>query len=201
MKFKATKAKVHNRGNPPDSFLEELVEWARKAPNEIFAPNAVPVEIYTVIKSSLADLDGADGMGHPIYGWDSLLHRKAALCEVMRVHAGLESSWTWILGVDRTNKTSMANVTGQETGIFQVSFDSLNLGNGAMKPFAKSRGIDTAPVFISAMKKDHWLALEYYARLVRVSIRWAGPLLRHGTDSIYPWLSRTAVSEFEGFLQ
>lgn len=201
MTFRATKARVHNRGTPPDGFLEELIEWARKAPDDIFSPNAVPVDIFTVIKSSLATPAGNDGAGGPVYHWDNFLHRKAALIEAMRVHAGMESSWTWILGVDITNSTSMAHISGQETGIFQVSFDSTWLGGNAMKPFAVAHNIETPEKFIPAMKRNHLLALEYYARLARVSIAWAGPLLRHGNDSVYPWLSRAAVAEFEGFLK
>ncbi|MEY2500571.1 MAG: hypothetical protein QOI07_905 [Verrucomicrobiota bacterium] len=201
MTFKATRARVHNRGYPPESFLEELIEWGRKAPDEIFASNAVPVDIYTVIKSSLATPHGHDGAGTPSFTWDTILQRRAAMMEAMRVHAGMESSWNWNEGVDTTNRTSMANITGQETGVFQISFDSLWLGNNAMLPFAKAHNIDTPEKFIPAMKHDHKLALEFYARLARVSIRWAGPLLRHGTDSVYPWLSRAAVAEFMEFLK
>jgi hypothetical protein len=196
----ALKTRVDNRDAAPDSFLAELIAWARTAPDEIFSPNAVPVDIYTVIRSSLATVVGRDGTGALVYHWDSLLQRKAALCEVMRVHAGLESSWNWKEGVDRTNQTSMRNLTGQETGIFQVSFDSLELGRGALKPFAKARGIDRVEEFIPAMKSDHALALEYYARLVRVSIAWAGPILRHTHDCIYPWLSRTGLAAFQNLL-
>lgn len=200
--FKACKAEVSNRGNPPDAFLNELIDFLRTAPAEIYAPNDVPVDIFTVIKPHLATLVGSDEMsGRPVYTWDNLLHRKASLCEAMRVHAGLESSWKWGEGVDRTNKRSMANKKSAETGIFQVSFDSLNNGQGVLKPFAKERGIDTVDNFISKMKSDHALALEYYARLARVSIRWAGPLLRQsGPDSVYPFLSRAAVAEFQSFL-
>lgn len=200
MKYLATKARVHNRGTPPDSFLDELIAWAKDAPNEIFTPNDVPVDIYTVLKPVLGTLVALDGSGQPVHGWASLLHRRAALMEAMRVHAGMESSWNWNEGVDRNNATSQAHKTGQETGIFQVSFDSEWLGHNAMKPFAGARGIETVEKFISAMKKDHALALEYYARLSRISIRWAGPLLRHGDDSVYPWLSRTAVAEFQSLL-
>jgi hypothetical protein len=39
--FVACKAKVHNRGVPPDSFLNEIVDWARQAPDEIFEPNPI----------------------------------------------------------------------------------------------------------------------------------------------------------------
>lgn len=200
-KYDATKARVSNRGVPPDSFLEELIAWAKTAPPFIFAPNNVAVDIFTVIKSRLATRAGVDFSDTPILRWNSLQHRKAALTEAMRVHAGLESSWDWNEGVDKTNQTSMKNIAGQETGIFQVSFDSLNLGAGAMKPFAKERGIQAVGKFISEMKRDHVLALEYYARLVRVSIRWAGPLLRQrGPDSVYPYLSRAAVAEFQELL-
>lgn len=180
MTFFATKARVSNRGVPPDSFLTELVEWGKKAPDDIFAPNPNPADIYSLIK--------------PILGpWENLLHRRAAMLEVMRVHAGFESSWHWNEGVDTTNQTSMHNINGQETGIFQVSFDSTFINNGAMKAFAVDEGIGTVGSFIQNMKACHKLALEYYARLVRVSIAWAGPLKRHEID---PWLSRASVREF-----
>jgi len=179
MKFVATKAKVSNRGEPPDSFLTELVEWGRSAPDDIFAPNTNPSDIY-------ADVE------HIFGPWINLLHRRAAMLEVMRVHAGFESSWNWNEGVDVTNQTSMAHIYGQETGIFQVSFDSTFIADGAMKPFAVRNGIGTVGSFIAQMKTNHNLALEYYARLVRVNIKWAGPLVRHEID---PWLSITSVEE------
>lgn len=181
MTFADTKRKVLNRGVPPDSFLEELIMWARGADDAVFAPNVNPADVYAHMR--------------PILGpWTGLPNRRAAMLEMMRVHAGFESSWNWSEGVDRTNRTSMANITGQETGIFQVSFDSTYLGNGAMQAFADEQRISTPPEFIAKMKTDRWLALEYYARLVRVSIQWAGPLKRHEVDR---WLSRDAVAEFE----
>ncbi len=184
MNFVATKVRVKNRGTPPDSFLTELVGWGRKAPEEIFAPNPNPADIYSLLK--------------PILGpWKNLLHRRAAMLEVMRVHAGFESSWDWNEGVDVTNQTSMTHIEGQETGLFQVSFDSTHIANGAMKPFCVERGISTVGSFIPKMKSDHELALEYYARLVRINIKWAGPLLRH---EVNPWLSRTSLDEFQELL-
>lgn len=195
MSFDKTKQHVLNRGNPPDSFLTELVEWARSEDDAVFAPNAVPVDIFTVIKSSLGSpvLAASD---QPQFHWDSLLHRKAAMLETMRVHAGFESSWQWNEGVDKSNTTSQAHKTGEETGIFQVSFDSEWIGHNAMAPFAAQHGIDTPEKFIQAMKEDHKLALSYYARLARISIEWAGPLLRHGDNSVYPWLRRDSMAEF-----
>lgn len=185
MTFDATKTRVLNRGQPPDSFLQQLVAWGQTAPDEIFAPNPNPEDIYSDVV--------------PILGpWQSLLHRKAAMLEVMRVHAGFESSWNWNEGVDTTNQTSLHNRNGEETGVFQVSFDSTFIDNGAMRAFANDHGIGTVDSFIPAMKANHNLAMEYYARLVRINIKWAGPLIRHEID---PWLSRKAVTEFQSFLQ
>lgn len=186
MMFNATKQRVEDQGRPPDSFLLEQVEWARTIPSEIYAPipnrNAPgpDPDVFVLLKAKLGP-------------WENLLHRLAALLELQRVHAGFESSWSWIEGVDRTNKTSMTHKEGEETGIFQVSFDSLELGGGAMKPFAVSHGIGTVGSFITKMKTDHKLALEYYSRLVRISYAWAGPIKRH---EIVPWLSRDAVKEY-----
>ncbi len=180
MQFIATKRKVLNRGIPPDSFLSEVVLWARTAPLELFAPNPEPADIYSTIKSVLGP-------------WQSVEHRRAVMLEVMRVHAGFESSWNWNEGVDHTNNHSMRNITGEEAGIFQVSFDSTWLGNYRLRAFAGEREIGQPELFIPRMKKDHGLALEYYARLIRFNVQWAGPIKRHEIDS---WLSRDAVAEF-----
>jgi hypothetical protein len=184
MKFAATKLGVSNRGEPPSGFLSELVAWGKSASDDIFEPNANPADVYALIAPTLGP-------------WANLLHRRAAMLEAMRVHAGFESSWNWNEGVDVTNLSSTTHIAGQETGIFQVSFDSTYLGGGAMKPFAIENGIGTAGSFITQMKANHRLALEYYARLVRVSIAWAGPLLHR---KIVPWLSRAAVAEFEALM-
>ncbi len=184
MRFQATKQKVLNRGVPPDSFLEELVAWAKSAPPEIFARNDVPVEIYTVVRPELGPYESDE-------------HRRAVMCEVMRVHAGFESSWNWNEGVDVTNHTSMAHKTGQETGAWQVSFDSTYLAGKAMQPFARAHGIGVVDNFIRDLKINHPLAMEYYARLVRVNIKWAGPIIR---GEINDWLRRDAVAEFQSLL-
>lgn len=180
MTFSATKAHVLNRGTPPDSFLSALVTWGRSAPEEIFAVNANPADIYAHIR--------------PILGpWADVQHRRAAMLEVMRVHAGFESSWNWNEGVDTTNATSMSNLSGQETGPWQVSYDSTRLGGSAMLPFAQANGIGTAQSFIDKMKECHPLAMEYVARLYRVNVKWAGPILRGEIDE---WLRPAAVAEF-----
>lgn len=181
---------VANRGTPPQAFLNELIAWGRIAPDEIFAPNNDPEDVFLRLA--------------PILGpWESLLHRKAAMLELMRVLAGFESSWNFNEGVDTTNATSMRNIMGRETGIFQVSFDSLglddakNTGDDLYQCVMAYCGALDVHKFIDRMKTNHLFALEYGARLLRNSFYWDGPVKRHEID---PWLSRDAMREFMGML-
>jgi hypothetical protein len=101
--FVACKQKVHNRGKPPDSFLDELIDWGRAAPNEVFErnPNA---DVYSLVVGTLGP-------------WRDLKHRRAAMLEVLQVLGGFESSWTWNEGRDVTNPSSNTPET-EEAGIF-----------------------------------------------------------------------------------
>lgn len=186
MIFSATKDHVLNRGNPPDSFLEDLVTWGKAADDSIFAPNSAH-DVY----SSVA----------PVLGpWQGAQHRRAAMLEVLRVLAGFESSWNWNEGVDITNPSSLAHIVGQETGAWQVSFDSLYLDRtGALRNFVnQSLGeIATVQQFIDGMKSNHSFACGYVARLLRISVAWDGPVAR---GEIQPWLRRSAVAEFQALL-
>lgn len=186
MTFTATKARVSNRGEPPDAFLAELVAWGRGASPAIFALNENDADIYASIR--------------PVLGpWrEGTMHRRAVMLEVLRVLGGFESSWNWMEGVDRTNKTSMANITGQETGLWQVSFDSLPFGKDLLSLANIYCGDGFGPrEFIDAMKTKHVFAMEYIARLLRHTCRHNGPVKRHEIDK---WLNRDAVAEFEMLL-
>jgi hypothetical protein len=87
--FIACKAKVLDRRVPPDSFLNKLIDWVKKAPDEVFEKND-KTDIYSSVAPEL-------GL------WISLLHRKAVMLEVLRVLGGFESSWNWSEGRDITN--------------------------------------------------------------------------------------------------
>jgi hypothetical protein len=87
------------------------VDWARQAPDEIFEPNQIH-DIYSNIVGELGP-------------WKNLLHRKAAMLEVLRVLGGFESSWKWNEGIDVTNPDSNTPCT-EEAGIFQCSGNSLS---------------------------------------------------------------------------
>src|SRR5207237_5336300 len=112
--------------------------------------------------------------------------------ELLRCLAGFESSWNWKEGVDTTNATSMRLITGRETGIFQVSYDSLGLDlagpdtvDDLHQCVRRHCGTLAIQSFLDQMKSNHEFAMEYAARLLRNSFFWDGPLKRHEIDS---WL-------------
>lgn len=177
---------VKNRRTPPPAFLDELRAWAKTADDSIFTPNNEN-DVYGAVVKELGPFQGP-------------AHRKAVMLEVLRVLSGFESSWNWNEGVDRNNATSMANITGQETGAWQVSYDSLPFGldlhelcirHGAQTDNA---GKFKAQWFIDTMKSDHPFAIEYAARLLRHTIKANGPVVR---GEINQYLKRESVEEFE----
>jgi hypothetical protein len=196
MDFLETKRRVFNRGTASDSFLTEMIEWAKNAPNEIFEPNPLN-DIYAKVRPELGP-------------YENLRHRKAVMLEVMRVLAGFESSWDWKEGVD-TSRLGNDTPENSEAGAWQVSYDARFL-HQSLRDLLARRGITNGIKFQQAMKFDHPLAMEFVARLMRVSTFHNGPLykgeerakirssLRSAEHSIYPWLSREAVGEFEALL-
>jgi N-acetyl-anhydromuramyl-L-alanine amidase AmpD len=182
MSYLATRQHVLNRGRAPIAFLDELVAWGKDAPDEIFAPNTVS-DIYSSVRNVLGP-------------WESLQHRRAVMLEVLRVLGGFESSWRWVEGVDESNPDSDTPVE-IEAGIFQVSANSMNFGPELRNLVKRKAGAVDPETFQRAMKKDHPLALEYAARLLRRTTRHHGPV-RDG--HIHRWLRRDAVAEFLSLL-
>ncbi len=168
----------------PKSFLDDLIDAIDPLPDDVFAENPVH-DIYAVMKSTLGP-------------YSNLLHRKAVMCEVLRVQAAFESDWDWNEGVDVGNHHSLTHIEGEETGAFQVSFDSTNLGHSAMRPFAIAHQINSPEKFITAMKQNHRLAVEYCARLLRVSTAWCGTI--NDPTKVISHVRRDAVEEFKSFL-
>jgi len=199
-KFIRTLAKVFNRGTPKPEFLQELVAWGKNAPEKIFVDQ--PGNKSDVYASVITELGP----------FKDITHRKACMLEVMRVLAGFESSWKWTEGID-TSRESKDTPTNSEAGAWQVSADSLRFGQDLKDLVARKVGTLNGLEFQRAMKADHPLAMEYIARLLRHTRMHNGPLykesersrisrleLRGKEQSIYPWLSRDAVAEFQVFL-
>jgi hypothetical protein len=180
--FVACKQKVLNRGKAPNAFLNELVDWAIDAPDEIFAPNQMH-DIYTIVVGDLGP-------------WESPLHRRAAMLEVLRVLGGFESSWDWNEGVDTTNPHSNTSCT-EEAGIFQCSGDSMGKDPSLKALLLKETGKTDCETFKTHTKSNHAFAIEYCARLLRFTVSHHGPVRDR---KINEWLRRDAVEEFEKFL-
>jgi len=180
--FIACKQKVLDRGRPPDSFLNELVDWGRAAAAEVFAKND-KFDVYSSVFQQLGP-------------WQGALHRKAVMLEALRVLGGFESSWKWSAGVDTTNPTSNTPCT-EEAGIFQCSGNSMAF-SPTLKALLVSTGADgSCSSFITTTKENHAFAIEYCARLIRFTTKHHGPI--KGMH-IHPWLRRDAVEEFQAFL-
>lgn len=182
-KFVACKKKVFNRGVAPDSFLNELIDWAKQAPDEIFARNDNH-DVYSNVAAELGP-------------FSDLLHRRAVMLEVLRVLGGFESSWNFKAGVDTNNPTSNTPCT-EEAGIFQCSGNAMGFDPSLRSLLRKASGGKTdCTTFIAVSKKDHQFAFEFCARLLRFTVNHHGPVKR---KEINPFLRRDAVSEFQGFL-
>ena len=193
--FLATKAKVSDKKPTPDSFLQQLVEWGKNAPEGIFADNATSNDdVYPNFVKELGP-----------YG--DIVHRRACMLEVMRVLAGFESSWNWGEGIDQSKPEKLKkNSRATEAGAWQVSLDAVGNGND-LKTLLVGRGLDPtdAGAFQNAMKTDHPLAMEFIARLLRHTCHHNGPLFSHLVngqlnETVHKWLNRDAVKEFQRLL-
>lgn len=179
--MRAIKKPVYNRGSAPDSFLSELVNWARFAPKEIFSYNDKR-DIYSALNKELGP-------------YDSEIKRRAVMCEALRVLAGFESSWDWTEGRDTTNP-NIDSAANEEAGIFQTSYDSVSF-DASLRACMRRYGVLNAAQFITTSKFNHKFALEYTARLLRFTCLHHGPIKRQEIDK---WVSREAVKEFKAAL-
>lgn len=183
MKFVSAKSAVANRGAAPDAFLIELAVWAASASDDIFAKNRANNDIYVHVAPQLGP-------------FTTINHRRAVMCEVLRVLAGYESSWKWGEGVDKSNPAS-DTPEEFEAGPWQVSYDSRNFGPELKRLIIEKLGKDSPVAFQRGMKTDHEFAMEYTSRLLRRTINHHGPLIR---GEVNRSLKREAVAEFEAII-
>jgi len=101
----------HKRKAPPKEFLQDLLQWIQKAPEFLYAVNSQPKDAFSHLRSELG-----------ITSKSSLKYRQAALFELMRVSAAMESSYDWSEGRDLS--ASNYDYYTQEAGIFQTSPNS-----------------------------------------------------------------------------
>lgn len=188
MNWDEARHNVGSAGSPSNAFLDELLSLIKPLPDVLFEPNAHR-DLYSLIAP-------------PLGPWTSTAHRKAAMAEALVCDGGFESEWNWNEGVDTTNAYSMANPIGEETGLWQVSADSMAL-DPSLRAFISEKLLagnpnpsikDLVACFIPAMKENHALAVEYAIRLFRVNTRWSGPCNR---GWIADEVSRDAVAEWQ----
>ena len=194
--------RVFNRGSAPAWFLQELVAVVRSLPDTIFdrTPTVGNKDIYNKVFSDLGP-------------YTDITHRRAVMCEVLRVLGGFESSWKKTEGVD-VSRRSATTSDNAEAGIFQTSYDARHLDAG-LRQYLITKGVDSGNEFQTRMKTDFPFAVEFNCRLLRVNTKHNGPLYRGderkatwpnrpklwaAEESIYPWLSKDAVSEFQALL-
>lgn len=184
MPYQFTTAVLYKRSAPPVAFLDESVLWAKFAGDDVFMPN---------------DSNDIYAKYAPVVGrWTSLPQRKAGMMEMLRVLAGYECSWSWQAGVDLDNPDHSSDAT--ETRIFQVSANSMAFGDLEKRVFLRFGSTDP-DVFIREMKTDTFFALDYAARLLRLTIDANGPVLHDDLASVdkkylHHWLSPPAMNEF-----
>lgn len=171
-------------GITPKSFLDELIDTINQLPDVVFEKNNNH-DVYSIMLGSLGP-------------YTDLLHRKAVMCEVLRVMAAFESDWNWNAGVDANNNYSKHHKEGEETGAFQVSWDSKYFDKSLVDCLDRVTGKHDVDTFISKMKENHSLAIEYCARLLRYNTNWCGTL--NHSSMVISHVRRESVEEFKSFL-
>lgn len=161
---------------PPTDVLDVLVDTIKAMPDSDFASN----EIYDIYSSVEAELGTST----------DLITRKAQMCAALKALLAFESDYNWNEGADTTAGKETPEET--ETGIAQVSANSMNFGN--LREFAATVGIKTSQQFIVLMKQKHSFAIEYIIKLLRLTIEANGPVLH---KHINGWISKELVTEFE----
>lgn len=171
---------VPDRGTPPASFLDILIDTLKALPDEVFVQNPND-DIYNKVNETLGP-------------FTSILQRRAVMAEALRVLAGFESSWNWNEG--RDTSAGPETPEEEESGAFQVSANSMAKDPSLPACVDRLCGHHDVTTFIHAMKTPK-ISVEYCARLLRVSTSWDGPIDR---GELQAAVSRAAVTEFEGFM-
>lgn len=163
---------------PPIAFLDELLSLIAPLPDALFTPNPNH-DIYSLLAPSLGP-------------WQTL-HRKAAMAEALMVDGGFESDWNWNEGADQSAPPGRP-IEQLETGLWQVSYDALNLAPEILRPVCVKYDVFSAEEFLPATKENHRFAIEFGITLFRVSTRWSGPC---NEGWVARDVSRVAVAEWE----
>lgn len=174
---------VYNRGAPPVAFIDELVLWAKFAGDDVFMPN---------------DSNDIYAKYAPVLGpWTSLPQRKAGMMEMLRVLAGYE-----VAGHGRPEPTRIILITARQQprrGSSRCRRTRWPLATLKTRLFAFWQ--HRSGRFYPGDETDTFFALDYAARLLRLTINANGPVLHDDLASgdkkyLHHWLSPSAMNEF-----
>lgn len=195
--FKVALAEVYNRGSAPIKFLDEMVEWAKTAPSNLFTPND-HFDIYNKVENELRPFED----------------RTAVMLEILRVLALFESGCKWTEGVDASKQGANTNENA-EAGAWQESYN-IRKSSSDIQTVLLNANITNGIQFQIEMKRNHELAMMIAVMALRLDMSnfehiANGPIrkgderkktwpnrskLWEAKESIYPYLRREAVQEF-----
>jgi hypothetical protein len=198
--LKAFNNNEHKRKAPPLQFIKDLYVWIKVAPEFLYARNSEPRDAFSHLSSYLG-----------INKDSTLKYRQAALFELMRVSAAMESSFNWQQGRDKAAQNY--DWYTQEAGMFQTSPNShvyAHKGWGRWEYLDKlvakhgvglvKQGSPNNELWNKLMKdesKKH-VIFEHHAFMLRHNFRHYGPVIdprRVGMN-----INKQCIKEVESFL-
>lgn len=170
--------RVYNRGKPPTQFLLDLYDFIYEHRNNpvLVGENSQPKDVFRYLSTELKLEKGM-----------SMNKRAARLYELMRVSGGMESSWDWDQGRDRS--ASNYDYYTREAGIFQTSPNSHVYYDGAYKRWhylddlmgmKPRQGSPVNKQWNMFMKdyKNKTVIMQHHAFMLRHNYRHYGPMIR-----------------------
>ena len=170
--------RVYNRGKPPVQFQKDLYEFIVKFKDDevLVGVNTERLDAFTYLRNELNITEKSN-----------MSYRAAALYELMRVSAAMESSWNWAEGRDKA--ASNYSWYTQEAGIFQTSPNSHVYYDGAykrwhyldtlmgMKPTQNNPDNKRWNAFMKDYANKE-VIMQHHAFMVRHNYRHYGPIIR-----------------------
>lgn len=178
---------IPNQGKIPTSVLNNIIDFVRSAPDQVFEKNNEQ-DIYWLFAKTLGPIT-------------TLKQRRAVMADTQIVLGALESSWGYGVGRDPATPASKP-CNEYEAGMFQVSSNSMAFGNGQLTTLFKAAcgpymSLGTCQAFQKCTKEEPAFAHSYVGLLLRYTINHHGPIKRGNVGRL---LSKSCQNEIEAIL-
>lgn len=179
---------IPNQGKIKPEVLNNIIDFVRSAPDEVFEKNNEQ-DLYWLLSKSMGPIT-------------TLKQRRAVMADTQIVLGALESSWRYGIGIDPATSTSKP-CDEWEAGMFQCSSNTLaNFGKGKLTALFKAAcgnymSLGTCKAFQKCTKEEPAFAHSYVALLLRYTTRHHGPLLR---GNVAKYMSKSCQNEIEAIL-